>query len=360
MTAASTLDMGKVQGFAMKLLGDITALQMGPLMVLGQRLGLFDVLADAGPVTAAEFVKRAGIDERYAREWLSALACHRCVDYDPATERFALPAEHAFCLANPDSPFYLATVFQMARPYWAHLDLLGDAFRTGGGIPQDTYGDEFWSGFEAFTRPAFVNNLCQDWIPSLPQADAALRAGGSVADVGCGNGQALFHLARGYPQATCVGLDNYQPAIDKANAKAREAGLGERVRYQWCDVTQGLPGTYDLITTFDVVHDMPHPLEALRAIRAALKPDGTYFVLEFNLFGDVQRNIDHPFGLGAFGYSASINYCMTQALAAGGDGTGTCMGEEKMRDLGHEAGFGDFRRIDFPNNPFNLFYELRS
>ena len=105
---------------------------------------------------------------------------------------------------------------------------------------------------------------------------------------------------------------------------------------------------------------MPRPRPAMSAIRAALKPDGTYFVLEFNFYGDLQKNIDHPLGIGAFGYSASTNYCMTQALAVGGEGTGTCMGEEKMRELAQEGGFTQFRRMDFPQNPFNLFYEIRA
>jgi SAM-dependent methyltransferase len=287
------------------------------------------------------------------------MACHGYIAYDDATKHFTLPPEHAFCLADADSPFYLGSLFRMVQPYWAHIDLLAEAFQHGGGVPQAEYGAHFWCGFERFTRPGFRNNLCQDWIPAMPTVDAALRAGGSAADVGCGNGQALLFLAQSYPEATLVGYDNYAPAIAAANANARAAGLDGRVRYEVCDVTQGIPGTYDLITTFDVVHDMPHPRPALREIKRALKPGGTYFMLEFNFSGDLQQNIDHPLGIGAFGYSASTNYCMTQALAVGGEGTGTCMGEETARALATEAGFGHFRRIDFPSNPFNLFYEIR-
>lgn len=359
MTTTTTLDMGKVQTFAFKVIADITAAQMGPLNVVADRLGLFQKLAGADPMTSAEFAAYAGLNERYTREWLSALACHGYIAYDDTTKRFSLPPEHAFCVADPDSPFYLGSMFAMAQPYWAHIDLLAEAFKHGGGVPQSEYGEHFWCGFERFTRPGFRNNLCQDWIPAMPAAHAALLAGGSAADIGCGNGQALIFLAQGYPDATLVGYDNYLPAIEAANANARAAGLGDRLHYEVCDVTQGIPGSYDLITTFDVVHDMPRPRPALREIHGALKPGGTYFVLEFNFYGDLQRNIDHPMGIGAFGYSASTNYCMTQALAAGGEGTGTCMGEEKMRELANEAGFSHFRRMDFPNNPFNLFYEIR-
>jgi SAM-dependent methyltransferase len=357
---APALDMDKTTAFAFKILGDVTATQMGTLSAVADRLGLFQALADAGSVTSARFAERAGIHERYAREWLSAMACHGYITYDDGAKHFSLPPEHASCLIDHDSPFYLGSVFGMARPYWVNLDLLTDAFRTGSGVPQEHYGEEFWCGFERFTRPAFRNNLVQDWIPAMPTVDAALKAGGAVADIGCGNGQALLFLAQGYPHATLIGLDNYAPAIAAANANAEAAGLAERVRFEVCDVTQSIPGTYDLITTFDVVHDMPRPRPALRLIKEALNPGGTYFMLEFNFFGDLQRNIDHPFGIGAFGYSASVNYCMTQALAVGGEGTGTCMGEEKARELATEAGFGHFRRLDFASNPFNLFYEIRS
>jgi 2-polyprenyl-3-methyl-5-hydroxy-6-metoxy-1,4-benzoquinol methylase len=360
MTTATQLDMEKVQALAMKAIGDFTACDLGTLHVVGDRLGLFKTLADAGSVTSAEFAQRAGIQERYAREWLSAMACAHYLDYDDATKRFTLSPEQAFVLTNPDSPVYLGSMFSMVPAVWKNIDALTQAFQQGGGVPQANYGADFWCAFERFTRPAFKNNLCQDWIASMPEVDARLRAGGSVADVGCGNGQSLLFLAQGYPDATLIGLDNYAPAIEAANANARAAGLAERVRYEVCDVTKGLPATYDLITSFDVVHDMPHPRAALHQIRQALKPDGTYFVVEFNTFGDLQRNIDHPLGLGTFGYAASVNYCMTTALAVGGDGTGTCMGEEKLHAFAKDAGFTQLRRLEFPQNPFNTFYELKA
>jgi SAM-dependent methyltransferase len=353
------LDMDKAGKFAFKVVGDLTAQQMGTLSTVADRLGLFKTLARVGPVTSEGFAAKAEIDERYGREWLSAMACHGYVAYDDATKRFSMTPEQAFVLVDEDSPLFLASGLTIPTAFYQNVDLLTEAFRHGGGVPQERFGDQFWCAFERFTRPGYLLNLAQDWIPAMPQADAALRAGGSAADVGCGNGQAAIFLARGYPNASVVGFDNYAPAIAAANANAAEAGLSDRLRYEVRDVTAGLPGQYDLITTFDVVHDMPRPRPAMRQIREALKPGGTYFVLEFNFFGDLQKNIDHPLGIGAFGYSGSTNYCMTQALAVGGEGTGTCMGEEKARALAAEAGFGHFRRLDFPQNPFNLFYEIR-
>jgi 2-polyprenyl-3-methyl-5-hydroxy-6-metoxy-1,4-benzoquinol methylase len=360
MASAPALDREKLQTFAFKVMDDVTAEWIAPLSTIGDRLGLFRSLATSGPVTSAEFAERAGINERYGREWLSAMACKRYIDYDDATMRFALSPEHAMVLANTESPLYLMGLLVMAQPYYANIDLLAGAFKNGGGVPQERYGEHFWCGFEQFTYTFFRNSMVQEWVPAMPQVDAALRAGGSVADVGCGNGQAMIILAQAYPEASFVGFDNYAPAIAAANERAQAAGVADRVRFEVCDVTQGIPGTYDLVTTFDVVHDMPRPRPALKEIRNVLNPDGTYFVLEFNFYGDLQKNIDHPLGIGAFGYSASTNYCMTQALAAGGEGTGTCMGEEKMREMATEAGFTQFRRLDFAGNPFNIFYEIRA
>ncbi|MGH2558478.1 MAG: class I SAM-dependent methyltransferase [Thermomicrobiales bacterium] len=354
------LDLAKAQAFAFKVMGDTTSVLMGPLHLAGERLGLFNVLADGGPATSDVFALRAGIDARYAREWLAAMACFGYVRYDDLSKEFSLTPEQAFVLVNRDSPAYLGSMVHLLLDYWKNVDLLTDVIRSGGGVPQDHFGAEWSCGFERFSRTAFLNNLCQDWIPSMPEVDRRLRAGGTAADIGCGNGQALIELAKGYPEARLVGYDYHAPAIETARANAEAAGVADRVRFEVCDVVKGIPGSYDLITCFDVVHDMPRPVESMRAIRESLTPGGSFFVLEFNLSGDLQENIDHPFGMGAFGYAASVNYCLTTALAAGGVGTGTCMGERTFRRYAAEAGFGDVRRHDFAHNPLNLFYEVRA
>ena len=354
------LDMDKVHGLAFKVVGDLTSQQMGTLSTVADRLGLFKTLAKVGPVTSEEFAARSAINERYGREWLSAMACHGYVAYDDDTETFALTPEQAFCLVDQDSPLYLTSIFGVLPDYWRNLDLLTDAFRHGGGVPQERFGHDWLCGFQRFSRTAFVNYLCQEWIPAMPEIDARLRAGGSAADIGCGNGMALIQLARCYPEARLVGFDRHAPAIEAARANAEAAGVGDRIRFGVRDAGGGIPGTYDLITCFDVVHDMPFPRRALPQIRAALAPGGSFFVLEFNFSDDLQENIDHPFGIGAFGYGASVNYCMTTALAVGGEGTGTCMGERRLREFAADAGFSETRRLDFPQNPFNLIFEVKA
>jgi 2-polyprenyl-3-methyl-5-hydroxy-6-metoxy-1,4-benzoquinol methylase len=359
-TATVTLDVEKAQSLGMKLLGDTTGALVGALIVIGDRLGLFDTLAAAGSATSEEFAARAGINERYAREWLSAMACQGYIDYDDLSDSFSLTPEQIFCLVNQDSPLYLTSMFGVLPDYWRNLDLLTDAFRHGGGVPQERFGEEWTCGFQRFSRTAFVNYLCQSWIPAMPEIEARLRAGGSVADVGCGNGMALIQIARCYPEAKLAGFDFHAPAIEAARASAEAEGVGDRIRFEVLDAAEGIPGEYDLITCFDVVHDMPFPRQALPQIRKALAPGGSFFVLEFNFSDELRENIEHPFGIGSFGYGASIHYCMTTALAVGGEGTGTCLGERRLRAFAAEAGFSEVRRLDFPENPFNLIFEIKA
>jgi len=244
------------------MVGDATANIMGVLQLVGDRLDLYNTLATAGPLTSDAFAERAGIDARYAKEWLSGMACHRYVTYDPESETFSLSPEQRACLVDRDSPFYLGSVVRLIPDYWNNVDLLTEVFKVGGGVPQSRFGPEWSCGFERFSRPAFVNNLCAHWIPAMPEIDARLRAGGIVADIGCGNGQALIELAKGYAEAKLVGFDFHAPAVEAARANAAAAGIGPNLRFEVLDAAAGIPGTYDLITCFDVVHDMPHPRPA--------------------------------------------------------------------------------------------------
>jgi SAM-dependent methyltransferase len=353
------LDMEKTMAFAGRLLHDYGTANLAGLTYIGDKLGLFQSLAESGSVTVEMLAEQTGYVERYLEEWLSAMACAGYVEYDRIKHTFTLPLEHAACLANPDHPAYLGSAFGMIPTFIENAPRVAEAFIKGGGVPQHCYGEEFWCGFERMTRATFLNNLNQVWIPAMPDIDQKLKDGGSVADVGCGNGQALLILHQGYPKAHCTGYDNYELAIENANARAQSAGIHGQVRYKFLNVVQGLPELYDLITTFDVVHDMVDPVGALKSIRAALKPGGAYLMGEFNFASDLAGNIDHPLGLGLFGYTASTLYCMTTSLSQNGAGIGTVMGEEKARQLAVEAGFTQFKVLPI-QNPLQKLYEIRA
>ena len=355
---ATTIDTDTLLKVVGQLVSDYNAAMASALVYIGDRNGLFTAMDGAGALTPEDLAGKTGQSPRYLREWLSAMACAGYVAYDPNSERFTLPPEQAFCLANPDSPTFFSGLFEMLPTWYGNAAKVAEAFKTGKGVPQTEYGADFWHGFERFTRAQFLNHLTQHWVACIDGLDAKLGGGARVADIGCGNGQALLILAQAYPRSQFVGYDNYALAIENARARAAEAGVSDRARYELLDVAQGIPGQYDLITVFDTVHDMVDPLGALTAIGRALAPDGVLLWTEFNVSGDLTENLANPLNLGKFTYSASTLYCMTTSLAEGGAGIGTCMGPHKAEELARTAGFEIFRRLPI-EDPFTVVYEAR-
>jgi SAM-dependent methyltransferase len=355
MTTAG-LDEKKVEEFVGRVLTDTSAAMITILCAVGDRLGLFRDLAASGPATSTQLADRAGIDERYAREWLAALAATGYLTYVPATGVFTLPPEHAPALAQEAGPYFFGGVHQMLTGIGAALDPLVESFRAGGGVPQSAYGTDWWDGMERFTAAWVENLLVQQWVPLVPGLAARLEAGASVADVGCGRGRALVKQAQTYPNSRFVGYDVFGPSVEVATAKAKAAGVDDRVRFECRDVSGGLPELFDVIWTLDVIHDAVDPAGVLRAIREALKPDGVYLCLDINCSDKLEENAGP---LGAMFLSFSVLYCMTTSLAGGGAGLGTVgLHEPKLRELAAEAGFGTVRRVEM-ENPFNNLYELR-
>jgi SAM-dependent methyltransferase len=326
------------------------------LAVLGDRLGLFKDLAAHGPATSDELASRLGMHERYAREWLGGMASAGYLEYEPATRRFTLPPEHAPALAQEGGPVFFGGIYQELPAVTGVLDQLTVAFRAGGGVPQSAYSDQMWDGLERFTSIWFENLLTQQWLPAMPDVQAKLERGAQVADVGCGRGRALIKLAQTFPNSRYMGYDVFGPTIERATANARAAGVADRVRFAQRDVSKGLPEPYDVITTFDVVHDAVDPVGLLRTIRQGLRTDGIYVCLDINCSEKLE---DNRGPLGALLYGFSVLYCMTTSLAGGGMGLGTLgFHEAKVRELCAEAGFSQVRRVPF-DNPFNTLYEIR-
>lgn len=352
-----TVDGARVEAFVGKVLTDTAGAGITLLGAVGDKLGLFKDLAASGPATSAELARRTGISERYAREWLGAMAAAGYLEYAASGEKFTLPAEHAPALAQEAGPAFFGGVYEMFTGMISVFDRLPEAFRTGAGVPQSAYPEQTYDGMDRFTAGWFENLLLQEWIPAVPHVEAALGKGISVADVGCGRGRALVKLAQAFPASTYTGFDIYGPNVEKARANAKAAGVEDRVKFVEADVSKSLPDTYDLISTFDVVHDAADPAGLLRVIRESLKPGGSYLCLDINCSDKLEENLGP---LGAFFHVASIFYCMTTSLAGGGAALGTLgLHEHKLGELAKEAGFKTVRRLPL-ENAFNNLYELQA
>ncbi len=347
-------DPSEVEAFVGRVVGDTSAWMSVTMAMIGERLGLWSALADSRPVTSAELAERTGTAERYVREWLSAMAAHGYLAYEPNSGRFTLPPAHVPVL-GAEGPMFFGGCHQGLYGLSTMLGSVMDAFRGGGGIPLSDYPADWWEGLERFNRGWFDYLLPQVWLPALPDIDAALRRGADVADIGCGRGRALIRLAEAYPAGRYVGFDTHQESVDAARAAAEAAGVADRVRFECLDVSDGFPGEYDLITTFDVIHDAADPMGILRAIRGSLRQDGRYLCLDINASHRLQDNVGP---LAAYFYGVSVLFCMTSSLAHGGAGLGTCgFNEHTARQMCGEAGFGTVRRVDI-ENPFNILYEI--
>jgi SAM-dependent methyltransferase len=272
-------------------------------------------------------------------------------------DRFVLPAEQEQALAAEGGPFFLGGVHQelvgMLRP----LDALAEAFRSGGGVPQSAYPADAWDGMRRFSQGWFENLLLQEWIPAAAEVRQKLDAGARYADVGCGSGLAVIKLAQAFPRSEFVGYDAFAGQVERARAAAEAAGVGDRVRFEVRDVAAGVDETFDVISTFDVVHDAVDPAALLGGIRGALARDGIYLMLEMNSADDPADNVGP---LATLFYGFSVIYCMTTSLAHGGAGLGTCgCPPAVVQQIGHGAGFGTVREVPI-EDPFNRLYELRA
>ena len=348
------MDQAKMEAFVGKVLNDTSAASVTVLAAIGDRLDLFKRMAVGGPATSAELATRANLNERYVREWLGAMASAGYVEYEPLSRRFTLPLEHVPALAQERGPYFFGGIHQEMLGTFKPLDKIIEAFRHGGGVPQSEYGEDLWEGLERFTAGWFDNHLIQEWIPAMPEVQAKLESGALVADVGCGRGRALIKLAEAFPKSRFVGYDVFEPTISKATENARAAGVSERVRFEHLDVSQGLPEQYDIITTFDVIHDAVDPQGLVRSIRQGLLAGGRYVCLDINCSDKLEENAGP---LGALFQGISVLYCMTTSLAHEGEGLGTIgLPESKLRELCEAAGFGEVRQVPL-DNPFNNLYE---
>ena len=312
-------------------------------------------------MTAEQLAAETGLSERYLREWLLAMAAAGYVVYDGSgtdgsarSARYRLSPEQAEVFTNPDSPAYIAGAFQNLTAGTRMLDRLTEAFRTGDGIGWHEQHEDMFLGTERFFRPGYLANLTGSWIPALTGIEERLLAGGTVADVGCGLGSSTTILAAAYPRATLVGLDYHPRSIELARDRAEAAGVGDRVSFRVAGATE-LTGQYDLITFFDCLHDMPDPLGALRAARAAVRDGGSVMLVEPMSWDDAGEALNP---LGRLLLGASLFVCLPSGLSAEpAAGLGNQAGPARTCELAREAGFRDARLAT--STEVNHVYELR-
>jgi SAM-dependent methyltransferase len=334
--------------------GDLGATAAAGNVVVGDRLGLYRALADQ-PQRPAELANRTGTSPRYIEEWLRGQAAGGYVEYHPADGTYSLTEEQAFVLTNPDGPVFAPGAFQLALGALRAEPQITQAFRTGEGVGWHQHDAEVFVGCERFFRPGYSGNLIAGWLPALDGVEAKLRTGARVADIGCGHGASTLLMAAAYPQSTFVGSDYHDESIDQARKRAEEMGVDGRVTFDVAAAQSFNGGPYDLVTTFDSLHDMGDPLGAARHIRGVLEPDGTWMIVEPYAGDSVTDNLNP---VGRVYYSFSTFLCVPNALSQdGGYALGAQAGPGPIRRLATDAGFSRFRRV--ADTPFNIVYEAR-
>jgi ubiquinone/menaquinone biosynthesis C-methylase UbiE len=348
------MDMDTLADLLHRFAVDLGATMAAGNIVIGHRLGLYQALAPA-PATAEVLADRTGCDARYLAEWLRGQAAGGYVQYDPATGAFSLSEEQAFALADPGGPVYLPGAFMMALGALRAEPRVTEAFRTGAGIGWHEHDADVFDGCELFLRPGYLANLVPSWLPALEGVQAKLEAGARVADIGCGLGASTVLLAQSFPASTVTGSDYHAVSVELARKHAADAGVGNRTTFEVASAQTFGGSGYDLVTTFDCLHDMGDPVGAARHIREALAPDGTWMIVEPAAADRVEGNLNP---VGRVYYAFSTFLCVPNGLSQpGGYALGAQAGEAAIRQVTTDAGFTRFRQVGA--TPLNLVYEAR-
>ncbi len=353
--AATEIDESRLEAFMGQVVADMGAIISAPLMALGERLGLYKAMAHAGPLSSQEVADRAGVAERPLREWLRNQAAGGYVSYDPVSDRYTLPDEHAMALADEESPVYILGLFDSIASLYAKEDEIEEAFRTGSGMGWHEHDHRLFRGTERFFRPGYRAHLVAEWIPALEGVQEKLERGARVADVGCGHGASTIIMAQAFPNSEFYGFDYHDSSIEQARERAAAAGIADRITFEVASA-KDFPGSdYDLVCVFDCLHDMGDPVGAARHIHETIADDGTWMVVEPYAKDNVEENLNP---VGRVFYGASTVICTPASLAQEvGLALGAQAGEAQLAAVIREGGFTHVRRAT--ETPFNLILEAR-
>ena len=349
-------DPAALDDFIGRAVGDLGATLSAALVVIGDQLGLYRAMADGAPVTAQELASRTGTAPTYLRPWLANQAAGGYVSYDPASATYSMTPEQVQALVVEDGPAFFAGSMQLALGLLQDVPAIAERFRTGAGFGWHEHDAGLFEGTERFFRPGYIANLISTWLPALDGVVDKLTAGGCVADVGCGHGATTVLMAQAFPASTFIGTDYHEGSVRVARRRGEAAGVADRVTFEARDSSELKTGQYDLVTMFDCLHDMGAPDVAARAALRALRPGGTFMLVEPAAGDHVEDNL-HP--LGRVFYAASALVCTPCSLAQpGGTALGPQAGPARLTALLSGAGFSQVRIV--AQSPVNLVFEARA
>jgi SAM-dependent methyltransferase len=351
----SVIDQTKLEALVMRAVSDLSAGYGGVMVSLGSRLGLYQAMAGAGPLSSKELASRAGCAERYVREWLNAQVAGGYVDYHAVSDTYELSPEQAIVLADEDSPVYIPHAWNVPASMWFDEEKAIEAFRTGRGVAWGDHEERLYCGVASFFRNAYRGSLVSEWLPSLDGVVQQLEAGIAVADVGCGYGHSTVLMAQAFPKSRFHGFDTHAPSIEEARRNAAEVGVADRVSFDVARAADYPDRGYGLICFFDTLHDMGDPVAAARHAALTLAPGGTVMLVEPFANDRVEDNISP---VARLYYAASTTLCCAHAISEGGRVVlGAQAGEARLAEVFRKAGFSHFRRA--AETPFNLILEAR-
>jgi len=336
-----------------KFLQDLGGAFSIPLVQIGNSLGLYKALQEAGPISSVDLAHKTGLAERYLREWLSAQAASDYITYDADKMLFSLSDEQVAILADPDSPTNMVAAFECAASNVSNMPAISGAFHTGEGV---RWGDQpgcLFCAVAKFFRPGYQHHLTQEWLPALDGVVDKLNSGIDVADIGCGHGHSTVIMAEAFPNSRFTGYDFHDGSIASAREHADKHGV-KNVEFKTA-LAKEYPGQFDLVCFFDCLHDMGDPVGAMKHVRQSLKPDGACMIVEPMAADNLEGNLNP---IGRLFFSASTMVCVPTSLAQEvGAALGAQAGEARLRDVATEAGFGQFHRAT--ETPFNMILEAR-